>query len=344
MQNYQPIGVTESTPLARAHSNETVESPLPLFWKLVPRWDVIVLLIYFVVGVSFYSSEEGMPFILSLYFCMITFTTVGFGDFAPSTFACKLFTCSFVFVGLAIIATLVSNLLDYIIEERSKAQKQKWCNKFDEQDSVIQFHSNDSSTSECLGAPVPGFARPIVRGLKQSVIIISLNILIGTIFYSHIVDNYSLIDAFYLSCMIITTVGYGDIKPTNDYARAFTILYSLLGTLMTGNALSKFANAISDYKQAQVEASVLAKPLNVGTLLAMDVDKTNIGVSKEEFVLYKLKAMGALDPDLVLRAESQFHRLDITKTGYLSVKDIVSFEEKVKRVDSERLIYNTSEI
>eukprot|EP00603_Paraphysomonas_imperforata_P015728 CAMPEP_0114452664 /NCGR_PEP_ID=MMETSP0104-20121206/1636_1 /TAXON_ID=37642 ORGANISM="Paraphysomonas imperforata, Strain PA2" /NCGR_SAMPLE_ID=MMETSP0104 /ASSEMBLY_ACC=CAM_ASM_000202 /LENGTH=323 /DNA_ID=CAMNT_0001624931 /DNA_START=171 /DNA_END=1141 /DNA_ORIENTATION=+ len=301
----------------------------PLFWKLVPRWDIVVLIFYFAAGVSFYSSEEGMSFILSLYFCMITFTTVGFGDYTPSTVICKLFTCLFVFVGLAIIATLVSNLLDYIIEEREKKKaEEKLKNTFDEQESALK--ETTSTSSECLGTVIPTFALPILRGLQQSIVIISVNLLIGTIFYSHIVDNYSYIDAFYLSTMIITTVGYGDIKPTNDHARAFTVLYSLLGTIVTGNALSKFASALSDYKQAQLEAVVLARPLNVVSLLEMDSDKTNIGVSKEEFVLYKLKAMGALDPDVIHRAEAQFHLLDITKTGYLSVEDIVTFEGRVQ--------------
>jgi hypothetical protein len=324
--------VTEVSPLVQGKKlvKESRQS-LPL--SLSSSYQYLILAVYFTAGVTFYATKENMPFIRALYFCMVTFTTVGFGDFSPTSISCKLFTCLFVFVGLAIIASIVSNVLDYIIEERVKIKKEKINDTFDQQDDAIITNAGNDESRECVAlcsVPVPPFALPIIQGLKQSVIIISINILIGTVFYSLVVDDYSLIDAFYLSCMTITTVGYGDIKPTNNYSRGFTILYALLGTIVTANALSKFASAISDYKQAKLEAVTLSNPLNFDSLMAMDVDKSNIGVSKVEFVLYKLKAMGAIDEDIVLRAEAQFYQLDITKTGYLSVEDIVSFEEKCK--------------
>jgi potassium channel subfamily K, other eukaryote len=342
MANYSTI--TETSPLfnGKNEGNSPQQPPATSYFFSFPRWDIIALVMYFTMGVTFYCTEEQMPFIRALYFCIITFTTVGFGDFSPSTTACKLFTCMFVFVGLAIIATLVSNLLDYIVEKREILKKEKLQETFDQQDTALLLQRVlEKPRYECFAlfsfeSYFPSFAAPIVHGLKQSFIIISMNIFVGIMFYAFIVDNYSLIDAFYLSCMTITTVGYGDITPTNNYARAFTVFYALLGTLVTGNALSKFASAISDYKQAKLEATVLARPLNHASLMAMDSDKTNIGVSMEEFVLYKLKVMGALDEDIVQRAEAQFHRLDITKSGYLSVKDIVLFEEKVKRVALQR--------
>ena len=326
------ITSSETSPLFQGQrgSRQQTLSSSAWFSMIVPRWDLIVMIIYFTAGVAFYSTIEDMPFIRALYFCMITFTTVGFGDFSPSTTLCKLFTCLFVFIGLAIIANLISDLLDYIIEEREKLKKEKLHETFDRQDNVLD-HGNKNDLTECFtlfSIEIPPFAVPIVQGMKQSVLIISLNILIGVLFYSYLVDNFSLLDSFYLSCMTITTVGYGDIAPKNNYSRAFTIVYALLGTLMTGNALSRFANAVSDYKQAQLEATVLARPLNHASLLAMDTDR-DAKVSKEEFVLYKLKVMGALDEDIVCRAESQFHRLDVTKSGSLSIADIVSFEEKI---------------
>lgn len=335
------ISTSETSPLLRSQCHQPPPSPPS---SGTAHWRLAALLLYFAAGVAFYACEEGMPAMRAVYFCMITFTTVGFGDSSPSTAAGKLFTCLFVFVGLAIIATLVSDLLDHIIEQREKVKTTKLHDAFDRQDIMLKSGEESDDLGECftlLPVEIPPFAVPILQGMKQSFLIIALNILIGVLFFSFFVDNYSLIDAFYLSCMTITTVGYGDITPSNNNSRVFTIVYALLGTIVTGNALSKFASAISDYKQAKLEAMVLARPLNHDSLRAMDVDADS-RVSKEEFVLYKLRVMGALDDDIVQRAEAQFHRLDVTKSGYLSVEDIVLFEKKLKNVGRNTRVTHTS--
>jgi len=47
----------------------------------------------------------------SLYFCVITLTTIGFGDFSPETTAGKMFTIVYVFVGLVFMMAFVTTLV-----------------------------------------------------------------------------------------------------------------------------------------------------------------------------------------------------------------------------------------
>lgn len=51
---------------------------------------------------------------------------------------------------------------------------------------------------------------------------------IGTIFYS-IEEKWSIIDAFYFSAMTITTAGFGDLHPTTDLGKIFTVFYVFMG-------------------------------------------------------------------------------------------------------------------
>ena len=53
-------------------------------------------------------------------------------------------------------------------------------------------------------------------------------LLTGTIFY-WLVEDWSLIQSLYFSVVTLTTVGYGDLHPTKDEARIFTIIYILTG-------------------------------------------------------------------------------------------------------------------
>jgi voltage-gated potassium channel len=66
---------------------------------------------------------------------------------------------------------------------------------------------------------------PATRG----VVILALGtLLIGTIYYAS-AEGWRLLDALYFSVVTLTTIGYGDLAPTTDGAKVFTIVYSLVG-------------------------------------------------------------------------------------------------------------------
>lgn len=63
------------------------------------------------VGTIFYHFEEGWSWVDAFYFSAIAVTTVGFGDFVPTTDASKLFTVGYIFVGVAIITSYLNERL-----------------------------------------------------------------------------------------------------------------------------------------------------------------------------------------------------------------------------------------
>ncbi|KAG8233428.1 hypothetical protein J437_LFUL013422 [Ladona fulva] len=51
----------------------------------VPIWLCVFLVVSYIFGGAFLFSEwENWPFLDSAYFCFITLTTIGFGDFVPA--------------------------------------------------------------------------------------------------------------------------------------------------------------------------------------------------------------------------------------------------------------------
>jgi hypothetical protein len=79
--------------------------------------------IVLVLGAVAYHYLEGWSWIDSLYFCVITLTTIGYGDLAPKTDAGKIFTMFYIVVGLGIILSFIQTVYHHYNQSRSKKQR-----------------------------------------------------------------------------------------------------------------------------------------------------------------------------------------------------------------------------
>ncbi|KAF2518595.1 two pore domain potassium channel family protein [Flavobacterium salilacus subsp. salilacus] len=75
------------------------------------------------IGTIAYHFIEGWGFIDSLYFSVVTLTTIGFGDFAPQTDAGKLFTVLYIVMGIGVILTFINTLKNHYNESRESKKK-----------------------------------------------------------------------------------------------------------------------------------------------------------------------------------------------------------------------------
>lgn len=75
-------------------------------------------------GSVFYHVVEGFSWIDSVYFAVITLTTVGYGDLAPQTNIGKLFTIYYILNGFGIIYAYINSLYSKQAN-KEKAKKAK---------------------------------------------------------------------------------------------------------------------------------------------------------------------------------------------------------------------------
>jgi hypothetical protein len=68
---------------------------------------------------------------------------------------------------------------------------------------------------------------------------------VGTVVY-HWLEDWSWVDSFYFSVVAVTTVGFGDLSPTTDVSKLFTVVYIVLGVSIVATYLdARFKRAVS---------------------------------------------------------------------------------------------------
>lgn len=70
------------------------------------------------IGAVFMHIVEKLSWVNSIYFSVVSLTTVGYGDIVPTTDAGKIFVCFYLLAGIGIIATFASNLIKNAVAKR----------------------------------------------------------------------------------------------------------------------------------------------------------------------------------------------------------------------------------
>ncbi|MCP3974147.1 MAG: two pore domain potassium channel family protein [bacterium] len=74
-------------------------------------------------GTIFYRFAEDWSWLDSLYFTVITLTTVGYGDFSPTRAGSKIFTIVLILLGIGLLVALIQQIAHYAIEDHTERKK-----------------------------------------------------------------------------------------------------------------------------------------------------------------------------------------------------------------------------
>ncbi|KAL3508378.1 hypothetical protein ACH5RR_027779 [Cinchona calisaya] len=273
----------------------------------------IYLVLYLAIGsICFYlvrhqiKGEKTNGVLDSTYFCIVTMTTVGYGDLVPSSAATKLLACAFVFSGMALVGLTLSKGADYLVEKQEELLVRALnLRKKAGPTDILKEIETHKVMYKCL------------------TVFIFLLVLIaaGTIFLAT-VEKLDIVDAFYCVCSTITTLGYGDKSFSTTAGRIFAIFWILISTLCLAQFFLYVAELNTEKRQKELVNWVLTRRMTNVDLEAADLDDDGI-VSAAEFIIYKLKEMGKISQEDISLLLEEFEFLDVDQSGTLSPSDLL---------------------
>lgn len=308
--------LAELVPRELDGKNEDTTLPRSEFFldKLHPSFKrvAIFLTFYLAVGTICFSfvmkqikGEKVNVILDAVYFCIVTMTTVGYGDLVPNSVTSKLLACAFVFSGMAVVGLMLSKGADYIAEKQEILL-------------IKALHMHQTlGPSEILKEIETNKVRYKCFTMMALLIVL---IIVGTAFLSK-VEKLDIVDAFYCVCSTITTLGYGDKSFSTKAGRVFAIFWILTSTLCLAQFFCYIAELNTESRQKDLVKWVLTRRTTNVDLEAADLEGDGI-VGAAEFVLYKLKEMGKINQEDILLFMDEFENLDFDQSGTLSGCDL----------------------
>ncbi|CAJ1954484.1 unnamed protein product [Cylindrotheca closterium] len=293
---------------------------------------------YIVVAIVGYSYIfEEWSILDSMYFAVTVFTTVGYGDLAPSSDVSRLFTIAFASSGivilglfLGIIGTRLFELREEQVAIKLQGVKTKVMQQFD---TVRQESESEKGlvVKKSVHGPVAG--KPTFAQDVWAIIKIEIPLILGLIMLSSPVvylEGWDAVMGIYWMFVTGTTIGFGDLSPTHTWTKVICIVYLPLAAAVFGELLAQIAGAYIEWCSDAVEDEFLDRALEKGDLEKMDLDDDDI-VKPYEFLSYMLVTLGKAETEDINEILELFKKLDKDGNGYLSKLNLADrYNLKVK--------------
>lgn len=86
---------------------------------------LITTVLVILIGAAIFRYLEGWRWLDAIYFCVITLTTIGYGDITPQTDAGKIFSMVYILIGLGLILSFIKTVYHHFDYTKKEFKKNK---------------------------------------------------------------------------------------------------------------------------------------------------------------------------------------------------------------------------
>lgn len=270
-------------------------------------------------------------------------TTIGYGDITFATQRMKFFTAFYILIGLLIVAGLLSVVVTYLIQKQEDFVRAR----LKSLETTVETGQKPTYLTR-LRENIKAFNKLIAATIAFGVFVAA-----GTVFY-RLYENCTCsygrtridtcveghlcpetggsmktwIDAFYMSVITLTTVGFGDYSPQSYYGRWFGVFWMLFGVTATGNFISVFSEYFMNEQQEERSFQMHEITRDVFDSIPK---KTPGRLTKMEFRCYALEQLKLVKHSNVKDIDNIFNTMDTNKNGELSPEEVKEYFDAVDK-------------
>ena len=280
-------------------------------WVLIQC--ISALLLYLTIGTVGYAHAENWTYIDGFYFSVVTLTTVGYGDLAPTTPLMKALTCAYGMLGIAYIGAAMGILGSAFMEGVTK--KMSSVSKVPDPEAPL---ADEKVKKSFFSAQAKSRMKTIFLWTS----IMNLNIFGGAAFF-HFYEGQDFGDMVYLGFITLSTIGYGDVKPFSQGGRLFCSFWIMVGSVIVANMLGIFAGFWIEDRQEKLRNEILQRKLDSNTLRNWDVDGDGT-IDRYEYLKARLLQLDVCTQFEIQNIMESFMIHDKDGSGTVNIKDIMS--------------------
>mmetsp|Transcript_15686 Transcript_15686/g.36795 ORF Transcript_15686/g.36795 Transcript_15686/m.36795 type:complete len:363 (-) Transcript_15686:72-1160(-) len=319
----------ERQPLLKKSEEKQMEAYA--YWRKLAR-DLTAVVVIVSVGVAVLMSCEQWSAITAFYVLTQIITTIGYGDFTVKSSTAAVFMGFYAFFVLVVLAYFFNSILGGFFERQEEVMRKHLRN----------LQANDADGDGKIDA-VDDYRAYMKYNALNKVLVYALLFVIalfaGTIFYrfyEHCTcqglnseariaacDDTSFAtcaatggavkgftEAFYMSTITLTTVGFGDYQPRTPVGRLLAIAWMFCGVIVTASFISALSEYFFEYQQAgALSAAEFTSSVHEREFKNIDADGSGC-LSRAEFLVYTLRKYGGVSEELFQQMNRAFDEID----------------------------------
>jgi len=273
---------------------------------------------------------EGWDMLTAGYVIVQIVTTVGFGDVTVTSQYMRFFCTIYVLVTLCFVAALMMDLMDQYMQ--SNAEMVRASLRSAEAAHMSSVHDAEEAKkafgkyNAALASAVP-FLIFVAGGTFFFRLFEPCVCSYGSRRIEGCVDGpecsttggdvKTWIDAFYMSVITLTTVGFGDETPKSFIGTMGSCVWMIVGVAATAAFLGNVGQLVMDYKHESLKMDRVSEDI------FRKIDKDNSGtLDRLEFQIYALLKYGLVDEGDLEDVNKLFDHIDKDKDGSLTYAEI----------------------
>jgi len=285
-------------------------------------------------------GERNEPYTLpeTFYVMAQIVTTVGYGDYCPVHESGFLFTALYVLTAAIVFSGVGTAVTDSIIKSQNRIMTMALSElSFAPCSDTPGDSAALASLDDLHGSIFRSFVRllsPGVSALMQAFTAWMLFVIIGILFFCTFPgEEKTFAEAFYMSVLTLTTVGFGDKTPSTEGGRVFATVWMILGTMAFANMVAKFSAVILSRSQLRrLDEGDLNDIVDDELFKKCHPDESDSNISRADFILFMMKDIGVLDLQMVEQLSANFDELDTNLAGQLSSARIGNYTRRRRGV------------